>query len=104
MSNTLDEILNGIEDYCVQSALGGTPFKSEEENIADNKKAYDDGRKSAKQQIQALITEAKNRGYNSGWVAASRVKPEKFAYFAKQLEDAATKLRNMESQLKEDKK
>lgn len=42
------------------------------------------------------LKKARLRGYNSGWVAASRVKPEKFAYFAKQLEDAAGILRNME--------
>ena len=58
---------------------------------------------TAKQAIKELITKARLRGYNSGWVAASRVKPEKFAYFAKQLEDSAKKLRNMEAQLKGDK-
>jgi len=53
--------------------------------------------------IEALIEKSRLKGYNSGWVAASRVKPEKFAYFAKQLEDSAKKLRDMEAQLKKGK-
>ena len=43
--------------------------------------------------------EGYSKGYNSGWRAASRVKPEKFAYFAEQLEYAASILRNMETEL-----
>lgn len=42
------------------------------------------------------------KGYNSGWRAASRVRPEKLAYFAAQLEDAALKLRNVENNLKQE--
>lgn len=54
--------------------------------------------------VSALIKNndkrAYRKGYNSGWVAASRMKPEKVAYFAEQLELSAKNLREVETELK----
>lgn len=58
-TDELDEILEIVEGYTIQSALGGTPFKSEEENTADNELALTNGRSEAKAAIQALINKAR---------------------------------------------
>ena len=63
---------------------------------------------NAKQSILDLIDseaerrerEARLKGYNSGWVAASRtLDAKKYRYFAEQLELSANKLRAVESEL-----
>lgn len=51
--------------------------------------------------LESIEQEAYKKGYNSGWVAANRnTGTKKYIYFAEQLEDAASKLRNIEAELK----
>lgn len=61
------EILDKIQEYVVQSALGGSPFKTEQENEADNIKAYEDGRKEAEAAICALIDSAVTEAIKTTW-------------------------------------
>jgi len=53
----LNAIIEDIEDYCLVSALGGSPFNSQEENDRLIKDAVENGRTQAKQDILAKINE-----------------------------------------------
>lgn len=59
LNKVVEEILDFVQDYTIQSAMGGTPFKTQEENEADNAKAYDEGRAKATQALTQIINNEK---------------------------------------------
>lgn len=65
----IDGLLDMIQDYTVQSALGGTPFKTDEENQEDNLKAYDEGRAKAKSRLTRMLREARVDEFNNAQIA-----------------------------------
>lgn len=66
LDRAIDAILDAVQDYTVESALGGDPFKSEEENKAYLQKTYDEGRTQAHRQLRRLILLERKAEFN-GW-------------------------------------
>ena len=56
--NKVDEVLEAVAELGVNCAVGGDPFKSEEENEQAIEQSYDLGVKFAKSQLKTLFTEA----------------------------------------------
>lgn len=52
----VDEVLDSVQDYTINSSLGGSPFNSDEENAKYMENAYDKGRLEAKQAILTHIS------------------------------------------------